>query len=220
MAEPAITLQINEGSEGTPTWTPIDTAIRWVGEDAVAGTLTDPHPAPVGDADEVFFDDAAAPNSGELWHDTTADLKITVVGRNANRNGLRANNSAADPTADAPEFSAYDDATDAGNRTNPTVWVLVGTAGSSNISQIRAVETTLADVAVPGAGWTGQVHDTAPGGGTSGEALDGDQTGEKEVCVTVLAVSANKTFNLAACLPHDAAAGLTTFSYAFTYTFV
>jgi hypothetical protein len=157
------------------------------------------------------------PVPGELWHDQTTDTQITVAGRNTNDNVFQAlETGGTDGTADPPELTAYDDATDASNRTNPTVWLLVGTAGSSNISVIRGVETTAAS---PGAGWTGQVHDTTPGGGTSGEHFDGDKTGEKEVCATVMALSTAKTFNLAACAPHDSTSGETTFVYAFQYTY-
>jgi hypothetical protein len=209
MAEPVIIFEINEGTEGTPTWVTTDVALRWTGPAGVG----DPFPAPVGDADDAFFDAAAAPNDGELWHDQTTDAQITVAGRNTNINVLRARETGGtDPTADPPEFTAYDDVTGGQNRTNPTVWILVGTAGSSNISQIRAIETT---GGAPGAGWTGQVHDTAP---SAGAALDGNKSGEKVVCASALAASGNKLFNLAACAPHDATAGLTNFIYQFQYT--
>lgn len=215
MAEPTIALELNEGSEGTPTWAAIDTAARWVGPDAADGALTDPFPAGVVDADDAFFDNAAAPNDGELWNEKAGvDTHITVAGRNTNVNVMRAlETGGTDGTADPPELTAYDDATDAANRTNPTVAVLAGTAGSSNISFIRAVETT---PGAPGAGWTGQVHDVAP---SEGSALDGDQAGEKEVCASALAASGNKTFGLAACAPHDSPTGLSTFVYALQYTF-
>lgn len=213
MAEPTIILEVN-AVEATPVWAVIGTAARWVGPDASVGDLTDPFVAPILDGDDAFFDNAAAPNDGELWNDTTTDLQILIAGRNTNRNVLRARETGGtDPTADPPEFTAYDDATDAGNRTNPTIWLLVGTAGSSSISQIRAIETTLA---APPAGWTTQTHDAAP---SAGSALDGNQAGEKVVCASVLALSASKEFNVAACAPHDATSGLTTFVYAFQYTF-
>lgn len=215
MAEPTIVLQLNEGSEGTPSWVTIVTAARWVGPDASAGDLTDPFPAGVTDGDDAFFDAAAAPNDGELWHDQGTDAQITVAGRNTNQNVLRAlETGGTDPTADPPELTAYDDATDAGNRTNPTVAILAGTAGSSTISFIRAIETT---AAAPDGDWTGQDHDSAP---VDGFALDGNQAGEKVICATVLALSGNKTFNLAACAPHDSPAGLTSFVYALQYTYV
>lgn len=210
MAEPTIVLQLNEGTEGTPTWVTIDSGARWTGPAGIG----DPFPAPIADGDNAFFDNVAAPNDGELWHDQTADAQITVAGRNTNTNVMRAlETGGTDGTADPPELTAYDDATDAAARTNPTVWVLVGTTGSSNISAIRAVETT---GGAPGAGWTGQVHDAAPG---EGAALDGNQAGEKVVCATALAASGNKIFNLAACAPHDSTAGFTTFVYTFQYTF-
>lgn len=217
MAEPTISLKANEGSEGTPTWVAVDTALRWVGPDAAQEALTDPFVAPVLDADDKFFDNAASPNDGELWHEKAGasnDVQITLAGRNTNQNVFQADETGgADPTADPPELSAFDDATDAANRTNPTETVLVGTSGSSNISLVRAIETT---AGAPGGGWTGQVHDTAP---TVGAALDGDQAGEKVVCATVLAANGTKEFNLAACAPHDAPAGLRTFVYAFMYTY-
>lgn len=208
MAEPVIQLEINEGTEGTPTWTAIETALRWTGPAGIG----DPFPAPIGDADEAFFDADAAPNDGELWHDATADVQCTVAGRNTNVNVLQANETgAADGTADPPEFTAYDDAADGVNRTAPTVWLLVGTAGTGSISTIRAVETT---PGAPGAGWTGQVHDAAP---TEGTALNGD--GSKEVCASALAAGGTKTFGLAACAPHDATAGQTAFVYQLQYTY-
>ena len=214
MAEPTIVLQLNEGSEGTPTWVTIVTAARWTGPDASAGSLGDPFPAPVLDGDEAFCDDAAAPNDGELWHDNATDIQVDEAGRNTDRNILRVlETGGSDATSDPPEFTAYDDAADAGNRTDPTVWLLAGTAGSSNISLIRAGETTSGAV---GGDWATQVHDAAP---TGGSALDGNKSGEKEVTAAVLAASGNKTFNLAFAAPHDATAGLTSFVYALQYTY-
>lgn len=210
MAEPTIIFEVNEGSEGTPSWAAVDTAIRFTGPDGVG----DPHAAPIGDGDEVFFDGAAAPDDGETWHDASSDAIIAAAGRNTNQNAIRVRETgAADGTADPPELTAYDDPTDAAARTNPTVWVLAGTAGSSTISLVRAVETT---AGAPGGGWTGQVHDGAPG---EGAALDGNKSGEKVVCASALAASGNKTFNIAAALPHDATPGQTTFSWALQYTY-
>lgn len=210
MAEPVIVLEVNENTEGSPTWTAIDTAIRWTGPDGVG----DGFRAPVGDGDDAFCDAGAAPNDGELWHDTTVDVQVTVAGRNTNQNVLRARETGgSDGTSDPPELAAYDDGTDGGNRTDPTVWLLAGTAGSSNISCARAIETT---GGAPGAGWTGQDHDSAP---AAGAALDGDKASEKVVCASALAASGNKIFNVAFCAPHDATAGLTTFVYQFQYTY-
>lgn len=215
MAEPSITLQLNEGTEGTPTWANIDTAARWVGPDAADGALTDPFPAPIGDADNAFFDNTAAPNDGELWNEKAGtDTHCTVAGRNSNQNVCRALEGGTDATADPPEFTAYDDATDGQNRTAPTIWLLTGTTGTSNISCIRAVETT---GGAPAAGWSSQVHNANPGGGTSGEELQGDT--EKVTCSSALATSGNKLFNLAACAPHDSTAGETTFVYQLQYTY-
>ncbi len=212
MAEPTIALQINENTEGSPTWTTIATALRWVGPDASAGDLTDPFPAPATDGVDAFFDNGASPNNGELWHDAGTDVQITVAGRNANQNVFRANETGgSDGTADPPELTAYDDATDAGNRTAPTTWLLVGTSGTSNISCVRAVETETAGGA---AGWTGQTHDAAP---TDGNELDGDNN--VEAANAVLAASGTARWNLAACAPHDATAGLTSFVYALQYTY-
>jgi hypothetical protein len=213
VAEPGITLRINTGTEGTPSWAAIDTAIRWVGPDASAGDLTDPFVAPVLDATDAFFDASTSPNDGELWHDTTTDAQVTVAGRNSNRNTLEALEGGTDATSDPPEFTAFDDATDAGNRTNPTTWLLVGTSGTSNVSCLRAGETTSASV---GGDWNTHGHASAP---SAGNPLDGDQTSEKVTCSTVLAQSGSKTFQLAACAPHDSTAGLTTFVYAFMYTY-
>lgn len=216
MAEPTIQLELNEGTEGTPVWAAIDTGARWVGKDAADGALTDPFPAGAGDTDDAFFDNAAAPNDGELWNEKAGvDTHITVAGRALNQNQLRAlETGATDGTSDPPELSAFDDATDASNRTAPTTTILTGTAGSSSISFVRAAETT---AGAPGAGWGTQVHDTAP---SVGNELDGNKVGEKVVCATVLAASGNKLFAWAACAPHDSPAGLTTFVIALMYTFV
>lgn len=214
MAEPTIVHQLNEGTEGTPTWATITTAARWTGPASTPGDLSDPMPAPVLDADDVFFDNAAAPNDGELWHDAATDVQVTVAGRNTNQNVMRVlETGGTDGTADPPEFTAYDDATDAGNRTDPTTWFLVGTAGTSTISCLRAIETT---GGAPGGGWTGQVHATAP---AAGAALDGNKSGEKVTFSSALAASGNKTLNLAACVPHDATSGLTSAVYCTQYTY-
>lgn len=221
MAEPTVVHQLNEGTEGTPTWVTIVTAARWTGPDAAAGSLDDPFDAPIADGDDAFFDNVAFPNDGELWHDQTTDAQIDEAGRNGNQNVLRMSETGAtDGTVDAPTFTAFDDATDAANRTNPTIWLLIGTAGSSNISQIRAVETTSA--AGSAAGWQAQVHDVDPqttgtGVAADGFALDGDQAGERVVTAAALAASGTKEFNLAACAPHDATPGLTSFVYATLY---
>lgn len=218
MAEPVIQLELNDGIEGAPTWTVIGDAARWVGPDAAQEALTDPFPAGAADGDEAFFDNTTAPDTGELWNEISGaanDVQITVAGRALNQNCLRAlETGAADGTSDPPELSAYDDATDAANRTAPTTSILTGTAGSGNFSFIRAVETT---GGAPAAGWGTQVHDAAP---SVGNQLDGNKAGEKVVCSSVLAASGNKLFQLAACAPHDSPAGLTSFVYALQYTYV
>jgi hypothetical protein len=207
MAEPTIVLQLNEGSEGTPTWVTIGNA-EWTGPDGVG----DAHVAPVGDNDEVFFDNAAAPNDGELWNDDGSPTQVTVAGRNTNQNVMRAlETGASDGTADPPVLTAFDDGTDAGARTNPTTWILIGTAGSSGVGCVRGIETT---TAAPDGDWTGQEHDAAP---VAGAVLEGTVTGV--TCASALAASGNKTFNLAIAVPHDATPGTTTWVYALTYTY-
>jgi hypothetical protein len=215
MAEPTIVLKVNHGTEGTPTWTAIDTAIRWVGAGAADGSLDVAFPAPIGDADEAWFDDAASPNDGTLWHETTGtDVQIDEAGRALNQNTLQFDETGGtDGTSDPPELAAYDDATDGQNRTDPTLWFLVGTSGSSNVSCARGVETT---AAAPGAGWGTQVHDTAP---SVGYPLDGDKTNEKVVCATALAANGSKEFQIAACAPHDSTSALSTFVYQCQYTY-
>ena len=207
-------MEMNENTEGAPTYAAIDTGARFVGPDAVDADLTDAFPAGAGDADDAFFDNVAAPNDGELWNEKAGtDTQIAGAGRNTNQEVVRAlETGGSDGTADPPALSAYDDATDAGNRTAPTVVVLAGTAGSSNIGFVRAEETT---TGAPAGNWATQVHDANP---TGGNELDGNNT--NEVCATVLALSGNKLFNIAACAPHDSPPGLTAFVLAFQYTFV
>lgn len=223
MAEPSITLQLNENTEGSPTWAVIDTAARWVGPDAVAGTLTDPMPVPITDAADVFFDNTTSPNDGELWNDKTGtDTHCTVAGRNGNQNVLRALEGGTAATASAPEFTAYDDAADGIARTAPGTWLLTGTTGTSDISCLRAVETTSA--AGSAGGWQAQEHDVDPqvtgtGVAADGYELDGDKAGEKVVCSSALSQSGNKRFNLAACVPHDGTVGLTSVVYQIQYTY-
>lgn len=226
MAEPTIEMQVNENTEGSPTWVAIDTAIRWVGAGAAQESLAVAFAAPVGDGDEAFFDGAASPNDGVLWHEKAGasnDIQVVGQGRNANRNVIRVEETGgSDATSDPPEFTAYDDATDAGNRTDPSVWFLAGTTGSSNISCTRAVETTSA--AGSAGGWQAQIHDEDPqttgtGVAADGYALDGNKSGEKVVTAAVLALSGTKTFNVAACAPHDSTAGLTSFVYCLQYTY-
>lgn len=219
MAEPTIALEANEGSEGAPSYAAIETALRWTGPDGIG----DPFAAPIADGDDAFFDGGAAPNDGELWHDATADAIIDEAGRNGNQEVLRANETGGtDGTADPPELAAYDDAGDGAARTDPAVWLLVGTAGTSTISTMRAVETTSG--AGSAGGWQAQLHDEDPqttgtGVDADGFALDGNKAGEKVVCASALAASGQKLFNLAACLPHDATPGLTSFIYQLQYTY-
>jgi hypothetical protein len=73
--------------------------------------------------------------------------------------------------------------------------LLIGTAGTSSAGCVRGIETT---GGAPGAGWTGQVHATAP---SAGAVLEGNVT--KVTCASALAASGNKIFNLAVCAPHD-----------------
>lgn len=214
MAEPTIVHDANEGTEGTPSWVLIDTGLRWVGPATTDGNF-DFFAAPVLDGDDAFFDNQAAPNDGELWSEHPGtDVHVTVAGRQLNQNMLRMRESGgSDPTADPPEFTAYDDATDGANRTAPTVWLLTGTAGTSSISTYRAAETT---GGAPGAAWGTQVHDAAPG---VGNELDGDKTGEKVVTAAVLAASGNKLLAVAACAPHDSTPGETAAVYQTQYTY-
>ncbi|KKM80518.1 hypothetical protein LCGC14_1339100, partial [marine sediment metagenome] len=88
---------------------------------------------------------------------------------------------------------------------------------------MRAVETTTA--AGSAGGWVAQKHDEDPqvtGTGVSadGYPLAGNGAGDKVVTATALAASGNKTFQLAACLPHDATAGQTAFIFQCQYTYV
>jgi hypothetical protein len=207
MAEPVIQLQLNEGTENTPSWVQIGTAARWTGN---AG-INDPFPAPISGAS--WFDDATAPNDGEFWHDGTTDIKIEEAGRNTNQNVLRAQEQGTAASADPPEFTAYDDATDAGNRTAPTIWVLAGTTTSGNVSIMRGVETT---GGAPGSDWQNQVHGSTP---SEGNCLDGDA--DKVTCSSVIGVSGTKEFNVAAHCPDDPDSGnlYQTFVYALQYTY-
>jgi hypothetical protein len=208
MAEPTIALQLNEGSEGTPTWVGIGTA-KWTGPDGVG----DPFVAPVLDATDVFFDNTTAPNDGELWNDDGSPVQVAAAGRALNANVLRAlETGGTDGTADPPELSAYDDVTDAGNRTAPATWLLVGTAGTSSVGCIRGVETT---AGAPAAGWGTQTHDGAP---SVGAVLEGNVT--KVTCASALAASGNKLFNVAHANPHDATSDTTTWVKCLMYTYV
>ncbi len=180
-----------------------------------------PHLAPVGDDDEVFFDNTASPNDGELWNEISGasnDVQITVAGRNTNRNVGRARETGASfGTVDPPEMTAYDDATDGQNRTAPTVWVLAGTTGSSSISCIRGCDS---EISAPTANWTGQEHDLDPYSSSEadGRPWAGDGAGDKTTWASAMSASGTVRFNLAACLPHDATAGITNFIYQFQYT--
>lgn len=219
MAEPVIILELNDGTEGTPTWTAIGDFARWVGAGAAQESLNVPHLAPIGDADEVFFDDAAAPHDGELWNEIAGasnDVKVVTAGRNTNLNVMRMRETgAADGTVDPPEATAYDDATDGQNRTAPGIWVLAGTTGSSSISCIRGCDSLLG---VPTAAWTGQVHDADPFSTVENDGRHWQGDVSKTTFAALLAASGNKTMNLSACLPHDATAGITTFVYQIQYT--
>ena len=69
MAEPTIVLEVNTNTQGSPTWTVIGDFLRWVGAGAAQESLNVPHLAPVGEADEVFFDNVAVPNDGTCWNE-------------------------------------------------------------------------------------------------------------------------------------------------------
>lgn len=226
MAEPVLEFQVNEGSEGTPSWQTVDTALRFVGPGAAQESLAVPFEVPVADGDDAFFDNAADPNDGELWHEKAGasnDVQITLAGRNGNQNVLRVEETGtADATSFPPTLTAFDDSPDAAARTDPTLWALVGTSGTSNISILRAVETTAA--AGSAGGWQAQVHDVDPqttgtGVAADGFALDGDKAGERVVTASVHAASGVKTFNLAACGPHDATPGLSSAVIAYLYAY-
>jgi hypothetical protein len=207
MAEPVIQLQLNEGTEATPSWAQIDTAARWCGDAGVGQAF----PAPLSGA--AWFDADTTPDDGELWHDTTTDAQIDEAGRNVNQNVLRAQEQGTAGTADAPEFTAYDDATDAGNRDAPTVWVLAGTTTTGGYSLMRAVETTSG---APGSNWQNQTHNADP---SEGSCLDGNV--DFVTCGSVLSTSGVKTFNLAANCPDDPDSGnlFQAFVYCLQYTY-
>jgi len=207
MAEPTFIWQLNYGSEGTPTWETVSTdVLRWCGPDGVG----DAFPAPVSGAS--WFDNTTAPDDGEFWLDAATDRHCTLAGRGLNQNVLQIIEQGTGATADPPEFTAYDDATDAGNRTSPTEWPMIGTAASNNISNIRAVETT---GGVPGAAWGTQVYTAEPGVGAS---LDGDDN--YLTCAAVFSGSDTKKFQVAHCLPNDVAvSGVQDWVYCLQYTY-
>lgn len=207
MAEPAISLQANEGTEGSPTWVTIGT-LKFTGPDGVG----DPFVRPKLDATDSFFDAGAAPNDGEVWNDDGTPVQVAGAGRNTNQKVLRAlETGGVSGTVDPPEFTAYDDASDASAGTAPTTWLLVGTTGTSSVGCVRGIETT---GGAPGVGWTGQVHAAAP---SAGAVLEGDVT--KVACSSVLAASGNKTFNIAHCNPHDATVGSTSWVLCLQYVY-
>ena len=207
MAEPTFVWELNSGSEGTPSWQTVGTdVLRWTGP----GGIGDAFPAPVSGAN--WNDNTTPPDDGELWLDGGTDYHITLAGRALNQNVLQITEQGTGPTADPPEFTAYDDATDAGNRTSPTTWPMIGTAGSNNKSSLRAVETT---GGVPGAAWGTQTYDADPG---VGACLDGEDS--KLTCAAIFAQSGVKKFQLAHCVPNDiSGAGLITFVYSLQYTY-
>lgn len=209
MAEPTIQIEVNEGTEGAPTWAAIDTALRITGPDGIG----DPWPAPADDGVDAFADnEASPPHDGEFWHEAAADAQVTVAGRTTNQNVLRANETgASDGTADPPELTAYDDAADAGSRTAPTAWILVGTAGSSNVGLVRGAET---EGGAPGTDWENQTHDAAP---SEGSVLEGDVT--KEAAPSALSADGDTRWNVAVANPHDATPGETTFVWTVQYTY-
>jgi len=205
MAEPTIEMQVNDNTEGAPNWVAIDTAVRWTGPSGVGDAFA----APIGDDDEAWFDAGASPNDGEFWHDTTTDAQCAEAGRQDKQNMLQVEETGtADPTADPPEFTAYDDAGEAATRTAPSVWMLVGTAGTGSLSIMRGVETT---GGVPGGTWTGMEHDVDL------NQLQGNT--EKVVCAAILAASGVKQFAVACCAPHDSTPGLSAFVYCLQYTY-
>lgn len=207
MAEPTFQWQINSGSEGTPSWQTVGAdVLRWTGPDGIA----DEFPAPVSGAN--WADNTTPPNDGEFWLDGGSDYQCTLMGRGLNQNCLQINETGAEATADPPEFTAYDDATDAANRTSPTTWPMIGTAASNNKSSLRAVETT---GGVPAAGWGTQTYDADP---TPGACLDGEDS--KLTLAAAFAGSDTKKLQLAHCVPNDiAVSGLITFVYSLQYTF-
>lgn len=207
MAEPVFQWQLNYGSEGTPTWETVSTdVIRWTGPAGVGDAM----PAPVSGAS--WFDNTTSPDDGELWLDAAIDRHVTLAGRGLNQNVLQINETGGDPTIDPPELTAYDDATDAGNRTSPTTWPMIGTTASNNKSCLRAVETT---GGAPGAAWGTQVYTADPG---VGACLDGEDS--KLTCAAVFAGSDTKKFQLAHNVPNDVAvSGLITFVYSLQYTY-
>lgn len=208
MAEPTIAIEVNEGSEATPSWAAIVTALRVTGPNGIG----DAWPAPAADGTDAFADDGAAPDDGEAWHDKTTPVQVEEFGRKANQNVIRANETGGtDGTADPPELTAYDDATDAGSRTAPSLWLLVGTAGSANVGLLRGIET---ESGAPGAGWTGQSHDSAP---SAGSVLEGDVS--KEAATSALAAGGSARWQAALANPHDATAGLSTWVWTIQYTY-
>lgn len=206
MAQPTVTIYINNGTEATPSWTEVGSTdtIYFTGPDTTTTTL-DPVTAPA----------IGAKWAEELWEGTASthtQATTFVAPDNAtqNANVLRVY-FANEPTSTPPELTAWDDNT----HSTTAVEMLAGTTETSSTSFLKAAETT---GAAPAQNWA--TYTTATSGGASINALKG--TDNYIVCSSVASANTEKTFAIACVVPSDATSGTTghtpVLTVRYTYT--
>ena len=158
MAAPTISIRMNTGSEGTPTWSEVLAAdvITFTGSGSSDGDLK-PVPRPSGAnkthvADELWWEDNDSTDlevtiyegGGDEAADYTTDIFPTDL-TNTNYIAIQADTN---PESQAGELEAWDD-----NSYNTTTKeMLAGTTELSGHSQLRAAETASNVTPATGAG--------------------------------------------------------------------
>ncbi len=206
MAAPTVTFYINSGTDVTPTWTEVTSSMAfYFGGPSTTGSSLDAVTAPASStkvAEQLWG--ANYPTYGSGTKCATYDGTV-----NTNQNVLSIL-FATNPTATAPILTAWD--TSAHSTVNYEM--LAGTAGTSNTSWLKAIETTSG---APGAAWC--TATLATGGAASPNALCGNTNYVQ--CAGAATANERKIFNFVCFVPSDASAGTTGHTPVLTckYTF-
>lgn len=204
MAEPVITFSINNGTEGVPVWVTVTALQKYYFCGAGSGAVT--------------CNNETRPAAGcivvsELWkgdspYGNGVQCTTYTGAVNTNRYVLKFNLNV--PAASNPELTAYDDvaaATAKGNCAVQTKEMIVGTAGSTNFSWLKAYNTT---AGAPPPGWTSCGDDVY------------DLCGNDHKIDFAGLAAGDYFFNIVCYLPSDSGAGTTghdpVLTVQYTYT--
>lgn len=194
MAAPEVSLYINTGSEGSPSWTEVATTDTM----AFGGTNTTS-----GSIEKVTAPAAGLAVAPELWAGSVSSWPAGTFNQCATYGSVNTNqyvlkvSFATNPTSTAPILTYYDDVD---HGADPDDEMATGTSGTNNTGFLKAIETTDGQ---PAASWCSGT--TGVAGASTINCLDGDQSFVQ--CAAAATAGADKYFNMCGWLPSDATAG-------------